>query len=86
MDRHRISLSGNTDIRLFKGFSFNIYSQYDKIGDQIGLAKGNVTEEEALLHLRQQATGFSYYMGFGINYSFGSIFNNTVNPRFNGGF
>lgn len=81
-DRYRISLSGNTDIRLFKGFSFNIYSQYDKIGDQIGLRKEDATTEEVLLRLRQRATGYSYYVNFGINYSFGSIFNSTVNPRF----
>ena len=81
-DRYRISLSGNTDIRLFKGFSFNIYTQYDKIGDQIGLRKEDATTEEVLLRLRQRATGYSYYMNFGINYSFGSIFNSTVNPRF----
>jgi len=81
-DRYRISLSGNTDIRLFKGFSFNIYTQYDKIGDQIGLRKEDATTEEVLLRIRQRATGYSYYMNFGINYSFGSIFNSTVNPRF----
>ena len=85
MDRYRISLYGNTDIRLFKGFSFNIYSQYDKIGDQIGLPKADATTEEVLLRLQQRATGYSYYLNFGFNYSFGSIFNSTVNPRFGGG-
>ena len=81
-DRYRISFYGNTDIRLFKGFSFNIYSQYDKIADQIGLRKEEATTEEVLLRLKQRATGYSYYLNFGINYSFGSIFNSTVNPRF----
>jgi hypothetical protein len=83
MDRYRISLNGNTDIRLFKGFSFNIYANYDKIGDQIGLRKADATTEEVLLRLQQRATGYRYYMNFGFNYSFGSIFNSTVNPRFN---
>jgi hypothetical protein len=82
MDRYRISFYGNTDIRLFKGFSFNIYSQYDKIADQIGLRKEEATTEEVLLRLKQRATGYSYYLNFGISYSFGSIFNSTVNPRF----
>ena len=81
-DRYRVSLYGNTDIRLFKGFSFNIYSQYDKIADQIGLKKQEATTEEVLLRLQQLATGYSYYVDFGISYSFGSIFNSTVNPRF----
>jgi hypothetical protein len=85
MDRYRISLNGNTDIRLFKGFSFDIYAQYDKIGDQIGLRKADATTEEVLLRLQQRATGYSYFLNFGISYSFGSIFNSTVNPRFGGG-
>lgn len=84
MDRRRLGMYGNTDIRLFKGFSFNIYTNYDKISDQIGLAKGDISEAEVLLRLRQRATGYSYYTGFGVNYSFGSIFNSTVNPRFGG--
>jgi len=84
MDRYRISLNGNTDIRLFKGFSFDIFTQYDKIGDQIGLRKTDATTEEVLLRLQQRATGYSYFLNFGINYSFGSIFNSTVNPRFGG--
>ncbi len=84
-DRYHIGMYGNTDVRLFKGFSFDFFGNYDKIGDQIGLAKGDISEAEVLLRLRQRATGYSYYMGFGISYSFGSIFNSTVNPRFGGG-
>jgi hypothetical protein len=80
--RYRISLYGNTDIRLFKGFSFNIFTQYDKIADQIGLRKEEATTEEVLLRLQQRATGYSYFLNFGFSYSFGSIFNSTVNPRF----
>jgi hypothetical protein len=83
-DRYHIGMSGNTDVRLFKGFSFDIYANYDRIRDQIGLAKGDISEAEVLLRLRQRATGYSYYMGFGVSYSFGSIFNSTVNPRFGG--
>jgi hypothetical protein len=84
MHRYRFSFSGNTDIRLFKGFSFDIFGNYDKIGDQIGLRKADATTEEVLLRLQQRATGYSYFLNFGINYSFGSIFNSTVNPRFGG--
>jgi hypothetical protein len=84
-DRYHVGMYGNTDVRLFKGFSFDIFSNYEKIGDQIGLAKGDISEAEVLLRLRQRATGYSYYLGFGVSYSFGSIFNSTVNPRFGGG-
>jgi len=85
MDRYRISTYGSADVRLFKGFSINGYGGYDRIRDQISLRKGGATPEEVLLRRRQLATGHSYYMGFGISYSFGSIFNSVVNPRFGGG-
>ncbi len=80
--RHRVSTYGSTDVRLFKGFSFNVYGGYDRIRDQIGLRKGGATAEEVLLRRRQLATGHSYYLGFGLSYSFGSIFNSVVNSRF----
>lgn len=85
LDRYRLSIWGNTDVRLFKGFSFNVYAEYNKIKDQISLRKGAATDEEVFLRLRQLQTDYSYYVGFGISYSFGSIFNSVVNPRFGGG-
>jgi hypothetical protein len=81
-DRRRVNMYGNADVRLFKGFSFDVFADYSRIGDQIGLAKGDISEAEVLLRVRQRATNYSYYVGFGISYSFGSIFNSVVNPRF----
>jgi hypothetical protein len=82
--RYRSSIWGSTDVRLFKGFSFNVFAEYNKIKDLISLRKGAATEEEVLLRLRQLQTDYSYYLGFGVSYSFGSIFNSVVNPRFGG--
>lgn len=85
LDRTNLSTYGEADIRLFKGFSFNIYGDYSRIRDQISLVKGDASTEDVLLRLRQLSSGYSYYMGFGVSYSFGSIFNTVVNPRFNNG-
>ena len=85
LDRHRISTFANADVRLFKGFSFNMFAAYDRIRDQIALRQGGATPEEVLLRRQQLATGHSYNLGFGFSYSFGSIFNTVVNPRFGGG-
>jgi hypothetical protein len=82
--RYHISLNAGTNVRLFKGFSFNVSGGYSKIRDQVALPKAEASTEEVLLRLQQRATGFSYNMNFGVNYSFGSIFNSVVNPRFNG--
>ena len=84
LDRRRLSVSGNSDVRLFKGFSFSVFGEYLKISDQIALRKGDASTEEVLLSLQQLRTGYSYYVSFGLSYSFGSIFNSIVNPRFNG--
>jgi hypothetical protein len=79
---NRFNTYGDADVRLFKGFSFNVFGSYSRIRDQINLRKGEATDEEVLLRQRQLATGYSYFMGFGISYRFGSIYNNVVNPRF----
>ncbi len=83
-DRWRASTYANADVRLFKGFSFYGYASYSKIKDQISLVKGGATAEEILLRLRQQATSYSFNLSFGFSYSFGSIFESVVNPRFGG--
>lgn len=82
LSRNRFNFYGDADVRLFKGFSFNVYGEYSRIRDQINLRKGEASEEEVLLRQRQLATGFQYYVGFGVSYRFGSIYNNVVNPRF----
>jgi Protein of unknown function, DUF481 len=83
-DRYRFTIFGSADVRLFKGFSFNIFGEYEKIKDQISLPKGSASTEEILLRQRQLATSYSYFVAFGISYSFGSIFNSVVNTRFGG--
>jgi hypothetical protein len=82
--KNRISLNGNTNVRLFKGFEFFVGGNYDRIRDQVYLPKGEATDEEVLVRRRQLATNYQYFIEFGISYSFGSIFNNIVNPRMSG--
>ncbi len=81
-ERYRASIFGHADVRLFKGFSFNVFADYARIRDRIGLPKEGATTEEILLRLQQLATGYSYSMSMGFSYTFGSIFNSVVNPRF----
>ena len=83
--KYSLGVFGGTNVRLFKGFSFNVFGEYSRTRDQIYLPKGTATTEDILLRQRQLFTGYQYFFNFGINYSFGSIFNNIVNPRFGGG-
>jgi hypothetical protein len=83
-DRYRASISGSADVSLFKGLSFDMYGQYDKVNDQISLRKGSASPEQILLGLRQLPTDYGYSFSVGVSYSFGSIFSSVVNPRFGG--
>jgi len=83
-DRYRASVSGITEVNLFKGLSFNMLARYDKVNDQISLKRGSASTEEILLRQRQLGTDHSYSFAVGVSYSFGSSFNTVVNPRFGG--
>jgi len=81
---HRMEIDGRLDIRLFRGFSLNVNGNASRVRDQIYLPKGAATDEEILLRLRRLQSGYRYGISVGFNYQFGSIFNNVVNPRFEG--
>ncbi|HZB25164.1 MAG TPA: DUF481 domain-containing protein [Vicinamibacterales bacterium] len=83
-DKYRISAFGELDIRLFKGFTLDLFGRASRRRDQLSLRRGDATTEEILVRQRELATGYRYDVGFGISYSFGSVFNNVVNPRFRG--
>jgi hypothetical protein len=82
MNKYSIDIFGDISWQLFRGFSLYLYGQYSKIRNQISLSKGSASLEEVLLRRRQLETGYTYWASFGISYSFGSIYNNIVNPRF----
>ena len=79
--KYRLSVEGDAEIRLFKGFSLNLYGSASRIRNQIYLPAEGATDEEILLRLRQIATGYDYGFSVGFSYTFGSVFNNVVNAR-----
>ncbi|WP_439879868.1 hypothetical protein ACSX1A_11900 [Pontibacter sp. MBLB2868] len=83
--KKRLSFSGYADIRLFKGFSFNVGGYYAIQRDQLNIIKGEVSDQDLLTRRRQLNSNYDFFFNFGIRYRFGSLFNNVVNPRFNGG-
>ena len=78
------TLGGFFEVRVFKGFSVNMYGNYGWVRDQLYLPASDYSEAEILLRQRALATSFNYFTSFGVSYRFGSIFNNVVNPRFGG--
>ncbi len=69
-------------IKLIKGLSLEFSGTYSKINDQISLPKRGATKEEVLLRQRELETQYRFWGSIGFSYTFGSIYNNIVNPRF----
>ncbi|MCG7854113.1 MAG: hypothetical protein MIO92_16480 [Methanosarcinaceae archaeon] len=53
-----------------------------QVRDQISLPSGGATKDEILLELKRLATGYELRLEAGLNFRFGSIYSNIVNPRF----
>ncbi|MFZ1377323.1 MAG: hypothetical protein WAS25_12090 [Geothrix sp.] len=79
-----LGLFNSLSLKLGQGFSMNLSGSYARVRDQLSLPKQGATQDEVLLRLRQLQTNYSYFVSLGLNYTFGSIFNNAVNTRFGG--
>jgi hypothetical protein len=64
LDRYNLTISGNFDIRLFRGFSIQLSGNYSWIGDQLYVSVGDLTEEQILLQQRQLETSYRYFTSF----------------------
>ena len=80
--RNHLDLNGSLDLRVFRGLSLSLYGGAALIHDQLYLPRAGATAEEVLTQQRQLATSYRYSGAIGLSYTFGSIFNNIVNPRF----
>ncbi len=82
LDKHRIELFGGFNLRVFRGLRLNLFASVARVKDQINLPAEDLSPEERLLRRRQLGTDFEYNANLSFSYTFGSIFNNIVNPRF----
>jgi len=80
----RVVLNGRLEFRIVRGLSFNVRGNWAAIRDQRYLPAAGQTDEEILLERQALATDSRSSISFGFSYTFGSIFNNVVNPRFTG--
>jgi hypothetical protein len=79
---NNLRLYTNANLRIIKGLSFTMSGSVALVHDQISLPLGEASLADVLLQRKMQATDYSYYTSFGFTYTFGSIYNNVVNPRF----
>jgi hypothetical protein len=85
LNKNKLSFFGSTQVRLLKGLSINFFGNAEIVHDQLFLSGKGVDAPTLLLRRRQLETSFFYQTFVGLSYSFGSIYNNIVNPRFEGG-
>lgn len=81
-EHYNLDFNGDVNIRIIRGLSLNIEAGASRIRDQVNLPKRGASQEEVLLRLRRLQSGYEYSFDVGFTYTFGSIFNNIVNPRF----
>jgi outer membrane usher protein FimD/PapC len=80
--KNRVELESSMRLRIFKGLSLELSGSIAHINDQLNLKKGDISEADRLLELRELSTQYRIEGGIGLTYTFGSIYNNVVNPRF----
>ena len=83
-DKNNLFIGGGISWRVFKGFQFGVGGNFEFIRDQISLPKSGASRDDVLTRRRLIASNFSYFMGVGFSYRFGSIYNSQVNPTFKG--
>ncbi|MCC7055052.1 MAG: hypothetical protein IT355_17395 [Gemmatimonadaceae bacterium] len=76
-----LGTNGSVNLNLVKGLSLNLGGGASLIRDQIFLAAEGQTPEQILTQQRALASNYNVFVFTGLSYSFGSIYNNVVNPR-----
>ncbi len=82
LSKYQVEIQGEMSLRLARGLSLNLDGSASRVRDQLNLALRGATPEEVLLRLRELQSSYQVSFDISLSYSFGSIFNNIVNPRF----
>ena len=81
---YNLNFSPSVTWNIVKGLNLSIFGSYSILRDQYFLKMDDVTSTEVITGQIQLKSAFNYFLSMGINYSFGSIYNNIVNVRFRG--
>ncbi|REL33138.1 hypothetical protein DYD21_12840 [Rhodohalobacter sp. SW132] len=82
---NRFEVNPSFNIRIIRGLSVSLSGRYRIINDQLSLelpTDVDPNDPESIIRGVQRPTSFDYSISFGLSYTFGSIYNNIVNPRF----
>lgn len=81
-----LGMNARVEARITGNLSVFVYAFGGLTRNQIFIPIEGASVEDVLSRRRQLASGYNFGTWFGINYRFGSILNNFVNPRFNDDF
>lgn len=82
---NRITINPSFNVRITRGFSVSASGSYRIINDQLSLQLPSGVDPNdpiSIIEGVQRPTSYDYSVSFGLSYTFGSIYNNVVNPRF----
>lgn len=81
-EKWRLGTAAVVSLRLFEGFAVQAQGQAALVRDQLSLRARPLTDTELLLGTVEQPTNFKVELDLGISYTFGSVHDAIVNPRF----
>lgn len=82
---NRFEINPSFNIRIIRGLSVSLSGRYRIINDQLSLelpTDVDPNDPESIIRGVQRPTSYDFSVSFGLSYTFGSIYNNIVNPRF----
>jgi hypothetical protein len=73
---------GTISLNVYKGLNVFVLGGWSLIKDQLSLRLRVPTDDEVFLRLVELRTNSNYFFAVGVQFTFGSIFTNVINPRF----
>jgi hypothetical protein len=80
--KYHVDTFGNVSFNIYKGLNIFVLGGWSLIHDQLSLRMRDPTEDEIYLRQVELRTNSNYFFIFGVQFTFGSIFTNVINPRF----
>ncbi len=82
LKKYRLNAFGVVSLNLYKGLSLLFLGGRSWVHDQLSIRMREPTLEELLLQTIEFPTTSNWFGSVGIQFTFGSIFTNVINPRF----
>lgn len=79
---YRLSVGAVLSVRLYEGLAFSLEGEAAYVHDLINLRKRPIEDVELLLWTAQPPTDYMAKIELALSYTFGSVHNTIVNPRF----